>query len=929
MVLNDLSAASIAARERGNSFYRAGNFNDAINAYKEAASLAPEDYAPLSNMSAVRFEMGRYPDAVEYAEKALQLLKSEPDDVPKKQKLYARIAKSLLYSLDFGKAELAKTAISRLDNSYSAEGTSVEALQSTIAGVKALWTSVPQEAQLRALVLDRLPRYKAHLLDCPEYYAVGHDEPSTVIDKPELQALPASQDDLSFLFCGSGDARNVFSTLLSLFQVPLVAKTSRFKKIHITILDLKPAALAKMIIIVDMLSRYSIMKFLKTKGHEDVLIVSSYVYCCQLLPPFVFEKMQEHIDHLIEALESGDDDPFPYLYVPPSSLRQVIRVLKQWKEPLSNHYSVPRARTFIRYKVKFNREQAEMYFGPNPRVPSKKDRKDFDAFGAIFADQDFIERREPRLGELYAAYESGDSVQMKDLEEYLDVTWKLNVTLLDSDHEATRNENLSNISEYYGSGCQAWSVNDGENPANLAEFDPVDMSDLFITDTPSGTVIKKMSVFFEGVTLGIIMLNEKLVIEAVVGEMADVMERLRYDAMDHRSLAPKDDEGIDPRQFPKKFDRIHMSNIPDYIGGPFTAFLSARPLLREQKQANMRFNNLLNPPMFDSHETFQAEYLLMPHEKQIAAHFAVVRERDPELSGLLDKMMPIPSFMQENYFIWNAVLEKPLSLGKRMRRQEFEAWIYGHLLKICLPYPRPLQSDRPVHAPLNLTMIFRLLERMSEVGYPAHWMSSILASICNGEIETKARAPRHIIVHRNDLSDTTSKKAMSVVPWRAEFTTLLSIWRRLLPFGVITPKHALVPLTEIVEYQVSFPIFREERLRLPHFTLVFWDTQCGQTPRDMRGLLMDEEEGDMFPSAKKTRNQGVHIVSAFRFVTHTRTASFWMRRDAVEDMKTGNWKLYIWRTDNWQAVTGAVDVSRDLRVKRSWLDVDEPQIPIS
>lgn len=28
MVLNDLSAASIAARERGNSFYRAGNFND-------------------------------------------------------------------------------------------------------------------------------------------------------------------------------------------------------------------------------------------------------------------------------------------------------------------------------------------------------------------------------------------------------------------------------------------------------------------------------------------------------------------------------------------------------------------------------------------------------------------------------------------------------------------------------------------------------------------------------------------------------------------------------------------------------------------------------------------------------------------------------------------------------------------------------------
>lgn len=367
----------------------------------------------------------------------------------------------------------------------------------------------------------------------------------------------------------------------------------------------------------------------------------------------------------------------------------------------------------------------------------------------------------------------------------------------------------------------------------------------------------------------------------------------------------------------------------DYIGGPFTVFLSARPLLREQKQANMQFNNLLNPPMFDSHESFQTEYLLMPHDKQIAAHFAVVRKREPALPGFLDRMMPIPSFLQENYFIWNAIPAKPLSWGRRMRRQEFETWIYGHLLKICLPYPRPLWSDRPVHAPLNLTMWFRLLERMSEVGYPAHWISSILASTCSGEIETKARAPRNIVVRQDDLEDTKSKKMMSVVPWRAEFTGLLSIWRRLLPFGVIIPKNALVSLTEIWEYQAIFPMFREAQIRLPHFTLLFWNTQCGQPPQDMRGLLMDDEEGDLSTSANKIRNQGVHIVSTFRFVTHTRTASFWMRRDVVEDMKAGNWMLYIWRTDNWQAVTGAVDVSRDLQVKRSWLDAYEPHTPIS
>ncbi|KUI63016.1 TPR repeat-containing protein associated with Hsp90 [Cytospora mali] len=832
MASTDTTSASAAARERGNGFYKMGNFNEAIKAYKEAASLAPEDPAPLSNMSAVRFEMGQYTTAVEHAEQALQLLESEPDNAPKKQKLHARIAKSILYSLDFNKADLAKTVVARLTDSGSIEGISVDAMLTTMTEVQELWTSIPQKPQLRTQVLDRLPRYKSHLLDCAEYYAVGHDDSSPIIDKAELQAIPASQGDLAFLFAGSGDARHIFSTLLNIFQAPLIAKTNRFNRIHFTALDLKPAALARMVIIFDMLSRYSVMKILKTKGHDALI---------------------EHIDQLLEAFEADNEDPFPYLYLPPNSLHQVVRVLKQWREPLSSYYAVSRARAFVRDKVKFNRQQKEMYFGPTPTVQSTKDRKEFDALGVILADKDFIHRREPRLGELYAAYESSGSAQMKGLEDYLDGAWKVNVTLLDADQEATRD-------------------------ANLWRWETIYQRHGFCNRKDGGVI--------QGVTLGLVMLNEKLTIEAVVGEVADVMERIRYDSLDHRSLPPKGEKGIDPRKFPKTFDRIHMSNVPDYIGGPLTVFLCARPLLREHKHANLRFNNLLNSPMYDTHKTFQAEYLLMPHDKQIAEHFAVVREREQGLPGMLDIMSTNILFMQEDYFIWNTVPEKPLSWAKRMRRQEFESWVYGHLLKICLPYPRPLWSDGPVHAPLNLTMVIRLLE--------------------------------------HDSKAMNTKKKMVVAPWRTEFTTLLSIWRRLLPFGVISPKKTLVPLSEILEYQVSFPLFQQDQLRIPHFALVFWNTECGQPPQDIRSLLLDDEVGDTSASASQIRNQGVHIVTTFRFVTHTRTASFWMRKDVIENMKAGNWRLYIWRTDNWQAVTEAVDVSRDLEGKHSWLDAVEP-----
>lgn len=45
-------------------------------------------------------------------------------------------------------------------------------------------------------------------------------------------------------------------------------------------------------------------------------------------------------------------------------------------------------------------------------------------------------------------------------------------------------------------------------------------------------------------------------VEMVAGEMADVMERMRYDCMEDM----RDEEASS--EFPRHFDRIHLSNIP-------------------------------------------------------------------------------------------------------------------------------------------------------------------------------------------------------------------------------------------------------------------------------------------------------------------------------------------------------------------------------
>ena len=85
---------STEARNRGNDLYRKRLFDEATKAYFEALSLTPNDPAPLSNLSAVQFELGDYSGSIEYAEKALQLLSNEADSNPKKQKLFSRIARA-------------------------------------------------------------------------------------------------------------------------------------------------------------------------------------------------------------------------------------------------------------------------------------------------------------------------------------------------------------------------------------------------------------------------------------------------------------------------------------------------------------------------------------------------------------------------------------------------------------------------------------------------------------------------------------------------------------------------------------------------------------------------------------------------------------------------------------------------------------------
>lgn len=353
--------------------------------------------------------------------------------------------------------------------------------------------------------------------------------------------------------------------------------------------------------------------------------------------------------------------------------------------------------------------------------------------------------------------------------------------------------------------------------------------------------------------------------------------------------------------------------------------LFAAPLLKEPGYSDVRFTVLANPNKFQTHEQFQAEYALMPSGAMIDNHFHLERVPPPSVPN---PRHPGGTFYEEIYFIWKLQSDRKLPWEKFMKRSEFERWVHGLFLKICLPYPRPVfgADGSPVYAPLNLTVFFGLILQMHEVGYPAHWISGVLNTICEGTITTTTRAPRAEVVKPQDVEKVYLARNINVAPWKAEFTTLLSLWRHLFPFGISSissfgSKAAVAPVDGIFHYRIKMPCFDGNQLRMYRFQFVFWDmSQEREPPRELHTLLSDDEKGDVSAAAQATRDKGIHVVSVFRYAADTQSVSFRLRKDVLDGMLSGpgDWRAYIWRTDNWKKVSEGVLVATNLEMEGSW-----------
>lgn len=363
-------------------------------------------------------------------------------------------------------------------------------------------------------------------------------------------------------------------------------------------------------------------------------------------------------------------------------------------------------------------------------------------------------------------------------------------------------------------------------------------------------------------------------------------------------------------------------NCSDYVGGHLSTVLYALPVLKQQPHANIISTCLVNPPLWNSAEDYIAEYLCLPSLSMLQS--ATCLKLCPGQDEVLSEFMPMCE-----YISWQHTDAKfPLKYDQLLPRVQFTRWLLQLFFKIAIPPNREMQSMARVFSPLNLTAFVRLLVRLVEMGYPAHWVSSIVEDILYNRVMTTTRPLENTPTRGLILKKEYPTKHVSTAPFIAEMEVLLCTWMRLLPFGVVSPAHIPRP-EKIFEYRFSIlnPIARDEFTNV--LALVFYPeslfekliaTSRGGRKTCFRNMLAGT--GPETPEKRRIREK-VIMVSTFGWNAEDREVAVRLKEGWIEEQRSEErWSVALWRTDEWMICSTPTSLRGGNLKKRvvMWID---------
>lgn len=369
--------------------------------------------------------------------------------------------------------------------------------------------------------------------------------------------------------------------------------------------------------------------------------------------------------------------------------------------------------------------------------------------------------------------------------------------------------------------------------------------------------------------------------------------------------------------------------------------------MKNHKAAYFTSNCLRNPDLWPSVDAFNNEYLLINTKQTLfrLTRVSLLKESWEHLQdtsrmvGLFPIPIPEGNIPLVEFLQWQRITSNPFQFDQLVPRQKLTHWLYALFFKLAVPHRREARGDSIIFTSLNLTAFLRLLIHLHSIGYPSHWLSGVLLDILQNNVKTTARHPETYSLTVEEVRRRNPLKKLSTAPFAPEMRALTSVFQPLLPFAVLDPN--LLTSDRIFQCSIVFKDLYYFDTSRPDYIIVFRHKKLNKDFRAapgtdvLRPVLISD--ADNRTTIGKAREEGLCVISTFKWDRPTATVSFWLGENDLEVFLgegENAWEGYIWRTDYWFPAGGfpsggQVDLQAALKKGQPWTGnhVDANTVP--
>ncbi|KIM41915.1 hypothetical protein M413DRAFT_71143 [Hebeloma cylindrosporum] len=802
-----------AANQQGGVFYKEGKFAKAQKCYQQAVTLDPKEPKYASNLSAVLYELGRYAACIVAIHLSWNPLRQQngspstpPESDPLALKLATRFAKAKLNGISnktislHGEAPTQPNAVKGDQATKDLEADiekfailerdgNVDAKVKEMRSIWEEWRSVREKCsthsanECQAAIAAAQTRFRAIPIfkkaadPTMEFYRIGHDPVQSLMyglfgsttDQYRLDGNPdyANQREWSFLFGGFGDARHVFGTLMHLAHMSTRGGKNVNLKVHLTLMDIHPAPLARNLVIFSLLDQIRLSK--DSSKRVELHAALFYLYTSIIMPDYCHQIVMQTARSLAQELPNGTHSVCQFIHVNPKSLPVVLELLKYWSTPIPKS-----TKEFLKFKGGLGDllggagglgALADI-FGSMMSPPKKQltgSSSSSDAYADPSGESSLLDNihvalpprtllaRHPALGKLVRTHQNAPETTYSAVKREIEDTWDPNPTFFDK--VSTEHPQFA-----LPGGYPNVLTSPLETTISFPKFCREFQRSAIAPFARGNSGFAVTSQFFELAAEAITKLHKSLKVEVVRSDVITGVAKLFAGDLGER-----------PKDFPVTFTRMFLSNVPDYTNGVLNTAVHLVPHLPPKGLAMA--NCLLNTASFPTISDFCYNYaLLLPRDFPRILGCEVTNPHKSCFDDIALVRLPLP---------------RPLD--QLATKKELHTWL-SQLLLATLRTPNSSPAPGRVDAPNNLTAFLHVLCHLHLVGFPSHWIGDFWQSVISNNFVTDvALYLGRLPVPSTEMNSRKPLRKVHLDAWVAELQVTMASAKLALPFSVALP----------------------------------------------------------------------------------------------------------------------------------------------